>query len=132
MGAPPLGLGHGNFDVHRKPAENHSPTNERRNWPGALVCACSVRSRPAPPVSVLCSPISESRSTHSAASVDALDVLGAEAAPRGADPFDAADAADALDGGDPAPPAPGEGVEAGAELVAVAGPADVPVGRGGS
>lgn len=64
--------------------------------------------------------------------MDALDVLGAEAAPRGADPFDAADAADALDGGDPAPPAPGEGVEAGAELVAVAGPADVPVGRGGS
>src|SRR5580693_4893002 len=77
IGAMPLGLGHGNFDVHKKPAENHSPTNDRRNWPGELLCACSVRSRPAPPVNVLCSPMSESRCTHSAASSGTSDGGGA-------------------------------------------------------
>src|SRR5580658_489619 len=73
IGIPPLGLGHGNFGVHKKPAENHSPTNDRRNWPGELLCACSVRRRPAPPVNELCSPTSESRRTHSAASVGASE-----------------------------------------------------------
>src|SRR5580658_10195812 len=73
IGCPPLGLGHGNFGVHKKPAENHSPTNDRRNWPGELLCACSVRRRPAPPVKLLCSPMSESRCTHSAASLGASE-----------------------------------------------------------
>jgi hypothetical protein len=70
--------------VQRNPAENHSPTKPRRNWPASFVSACWVRRRPEPPVSVLDSLMERSRRIHSPGSALG-SALASTSASRGTD-----------------------------------------------